>query len=172
MIASARLRDPNFAQTVVLIVQHDAAGALGLVLNRPLETTVQEACSELLDHSVEADGVLHQGGPCEGLLMVVHTQSDIGEVEILPGVFFTADRTKIEWLLANVGSDIRYFVGYSGWGAGQLEAEVSTGSWVIEAAGKPTVFSDDPKQWSKLAARATVGRYVDPDRIPDDASLN
>ena len=66
LVASPKLVDPNFFHTVVLLVQHNQEGALGLVLNRPLQTTVQEMWQEVGESQCEVDQPLHQGGPCEG----------------------------------------------------------------------------------------------------------
>ena len=70
LIASSRLMDPNFVRTVILLVRYGDDGALGLVLNRPLETSVKEACEKVLETPCNADGNLFQGGPCEGPLTV------------------------------------------------------------------------------------------------------
>src|SRR3982751_5237695 len=95
LISSPRLMDPNFVRTVVLMVQHGEEGALGLILNRPLQATVRDVCEKVLETPCEIEAPLHQGGPCEGPLMVLHTDADGGiggEVEVMPGVHFTAER--------------------------------------------------------------------------------
>lgn len=172
LIASARLVDPNFAQSVVLIVQHEENGALGLILNRPLETTIQQACEQALEMTCTIDDVLHQGGPCEGPLMVLHDQPAEGQVEVLPGVYFTTDKSEIESLLTRPDADTRFFVGYAGWAPGQLEAEMETGSWLTADPTRDHVFSDAEKLWQNLMAKLTVGRWIDPNRMPDDPSVN
>src|ERR1700720_344277 len=88
LLASSRLADPNFARAVVLMVSHGEEGSLGLVLNRPLEMTVKEACEQVLETTCEIDDALHQGGPCEGPLMVLHTQMPALQLEpeIVPGI--------------------------------------------------------------------------------------
>jgi putative transcriptional regulator len=72
LLASRRLADPNFFHAVVLMVQHGEDGALGLVINRPLEVTIKQACDDSLEMVCETEGILHQGGPCQGPLMVLH----------------------------------------------------------------------------------------------------
>jgi putative transcriptional regulator len=172
LIASPRLTDPNFARTVVLMVQHGEEGALGLVINRPLETSVEEVCEKVLETPCAAEGVLYQGGPCEGPLMVVHTHGNRSDIEVRPGVHFSTERESIEWLLRYNEAPIKYFVGYAGWAAGQLEMEMETGSWLTVSASEEQVFAADEELWSRLLAIATLGKYIDPDRIPDDPSLN
>src|ERR1700761_360810 len=78
LVASAELLDPNFARSIVLIVQHDENGAMGLVLNRPLETTVAEAWTQVSAVPYPNNDTLFQGGPCEGPLMVVHREAERG----------------------------------------------------------------------------------------------
>ncbi len=173
LIASPQLADPNFARTVVLMVQHGHEGALGLVLNRPLELTVRQACEQVMEEEVCAiEAFLHQGGPCEGPLMVVHGQELASEVEVAPGLFFTTERDKIEWLMKTVDITAKFFVGYAGWGAGQLEAEMETSSWLTIAATHQRVFEPVDEQWARLMREVTVGRWIDPKHIPDDPSVN
>jgi putative transcriptional regulator len=174
LLASSRLVDPNFARAVVLMVSHDEQGSLGLVLNRPLEMTVKEACEQVLETTCDIDDCLHQGGPCEGPLMVLHTQSaDLQtETEVLPGVHFTTDREKIESLLRDADITAKYFVGYSGWGPGQLEAEIEIGSWIRAAASKEQIFDSKSDQWSRLMTASTMGQNIKPEQIPDDPSMN
>ena len=91
LIASAQLGDPNFFHTVVLLVQDDDEhGSLGLVLNRPTSATVKEACEDDLSIACPVDAPLFKGGPCEGLLTVLHTREDVGDLEVMNGVYFTS----------------------------------------------------------------------------------
>jgi putative AlgH/UPF0301 family transcriptional regulator len=104
--------------------------------------------------------------------MVVHTSEEMSDLEIVPRLYFTTERPKIEWLLQHHPDESKYFVGYSGRAAGQLEAEIKTGSWLSCEANISEVFSDKPDQWAELLKLATVGKWVDPQRIPKDPSLN
>jgi putative transcriptional regulator len=172
LLASPRLLDPNFSRTVVLMVQHNEQGALGLVLNRPLQITVRQACEQSLGEACEVDGLLHQGGPCEGPLMVLHANEMSKDADVLPGVFFTTEKTKIESLLKQQISSARYFVGYSGWTAGQLESEMELDSWVIADAIPEHVFGEEENLWTRLIRQRLLGPWIDPSNIPDDPSVN
>jgi putative transcriptional regulator len=174
LLASSRLADPNFARAVVLMISHGEEGSLGLVLNRPLEMTVKEACEQVLETTCDVEGTLHQGGPCEGPLMVLHTQMPAltVEPEVVPGVHFTTDREKIESLLRDAEITAKYFVGYSGWGPGQLEAEIEIGSWIRAGACKEQIFDEKTDQWSRLMTASTLGQNIRPEQIPDDPSMN
>jgi putative transcriptional regulator len=172
LVAPPQLRDPNFLHTVVLMVQHDQDGALGLVLNRPLETSVAEAVASAVQSPCRCDDHLYQGGPCEGPLMVLHTHPKAGEIEALPGVFFSTQQAKVEWLLENNSGPIKYFAGYSGWGAGQLEAELAAGGWYVLETQGSQVFDGGENQWRQLVAKIALGRPVNPNVIPEDRRLN
>lgn len=172
LIASPRLVDPNFVRSVVLILRHAEDNTLGLIVNRPLETTVREICEKVLEVPGEAAGVLFQGGPCEGPLMVVHTDGTRSDMEVKPGVHFTTDREQIEWLLAHDEGPSKYFVGYAGWSAEQLESELETGSWLTLPAADEQIFNASDDLWSKLLTTATLSKWIDPSRIPDDPTVN
>jgi putative transcriptional regulator len=176
LVASPKLADPNFFHAVVLIVQHNDEGALGLVLNRPLQTTVREMWQEVGDGGdCEIDGPLHQGGPCEGPLMVVHGDEERAEMKIRGGIYFCTSRERIEKLVDGTNGPAKFFVGYAGWTAGQLESEMGEGSWLTAPADAKSVFEGDEHLWTDLVraiSRAAVTHLVDPKRIPDDPSVN
>jgi putative transcriptional regulator len=172
LLASPKLADPNFSRSVVLMIQHNDQGALGLILNRPLPISVQKACEHSLGESCEVEGVLHQGGPCEGPLMVLHGNEMVKDADVLPGVFFTTEKSKIESLLKHQNGRARYFVGYAGWSPGQLEEEMELESWVVADAAPDNVFDDQSNLWATLVRKQHLGQWVDPSRIPDDPSVN
>jgi putative transcriptional regulator len=172
LIASTRLLDPNFARSVLLMIQHNEDGAFGLVLNRPLKATVREACEHAMHESCKVEDVLRQVGPCDGPLMVLHAAESARDVEVAKGLFFTTDRVKIESLLNQPETRARYFVGYSGWVAGQLEAEMETGSWLVSPLDIEHALDAGPKAWSHLMTKLTMGQWIDEADMPDDPSMN
>ncbi len=172
LIASPRLMDPNFFRTVVLMVQHDENGSLGLVLNRPLTATIRDVCRDALEQDCEIEGVMHQGGPCPGPLMAVHTFEPAAQTLVLPGLHFATEKERIELLLHEPTATARFFVNYSGWTAGQLEAELEEGSWLTLPATIDRVFSSTDQLWTNLTKLATLGKWVPLDQIPDDPSVN
>jgi len=175
LIASAKLVDPNFVRSVIVMVQHGDEGALGLIVNRPLETTMKEVSEKALDIPCAVDGQLHQGGPCEGPLMVLHTDEDRAEMVVGGGMYFCTSRERIEKLIDGQASHTKFFVGYAGWTAGQLESEMGEGSWLTAPANIDAVFEGDEHLWTDLVraiSRAAVTNMVDPKRIPDDPSVN
>jgi putative transcriptional regulator len=169
LIASPRLQDPNFVKAVVLLIQHDKSGAMGLILNRPLPTSVREAVAPLLGDAFGMELPLHLGGPCEGPLMVLHGRSEAA-AELIPGVSFTTDREEIEQLMEVPGPPLKFFAGYSGWTSEQLEAEIEEGAWLLRPANASHVYEVRSDLWSRLMTELTAG--LDPRQIPDDPSVN
>jgi putative transcriptional regulator len=179
LLASQQLADPNFNRTVILLVQHGADGALGLVLNRPLEMSVKDACRDSLEISCRADGVLLHGGPCQGPLMALHTHENSlyfgpqDRCQVLSGLYFSTDRDELEWLLQLEQPKALFFLGYSGWGPGQLESELADGAWMVTTASPERVFgAKGPEHWAKLMTHAGLAGKIRPELIPDDPSLN
>ncbi len=172
LVASARLADPNFAQSVILLVQHDESGAMGLVVNRPLDLTIKQICREALEIPCQVEGRIYHGGPCPGPLMVVHRRAASADMEVREKLYFTTERSKIERLVEDAGLVGRFFIGYAGWGAGQLEKEIEEGSWLNAAPKLDQIFSKHDAEWSRLMTELTMGRWIDPSRIPDDPSVN
>ena len=172
LIASPRLTDPNFARSVVLLVQDDENGAIGLVLNRPLEVSLKDAIQKTLGDDVEIEGILHQGGPCEGPVMALHDDPERSQIAVGGGIHFTTEREDIEYLLTTGEGNARFFVGYAGWGAGQLDGEIEVGSWLSTPADAKQVLTPGPRQWEKWVTILTAELNVSPDALPDDPSLN
>jgi putative transcriptional regulator len=177
LIASPKLRDPNFFKAVVLLVQHDEQGSLGLVLNRPTDVSVRSAWKQLSQTPCEIDGSIHQGGPCEGVLMALHTDLEASEIEVLDGVHFSTTKDAIEHLVSHGGGGgkVRLFVGYAGWAPGQLESELSAGGWLTIPATFERVFGTKDGAWDVLMRtldRQSLQQYMDPKIVPDDPTVN
>jgi putative transcriptional regulator len=172
LIAVPALVDPNFRRTVVLVGEHTDEGALGLVLNRPAETTVLEAVPEL---TLLVDGLeqVHVGGPVQPSAIVV-----IAEFED-PERAGSLVLESIGFLPAEVDPDelgellrARVFAGYAGWGPGQLDEELEEGSWIVEPAIATDVFTEEPDGlWSEVLRRKG-GPYGVLAMMPADPSLN
>lgn len=179
LIASPDLADPNFAKTVSLVIQHDADGAMALVLNQPTELTVKAAWEQVDLGPCEAQGLIFQGGPCKGPLMVLHTETQASQVEVVPGVHFSAETDKVAWLVARGPERAKFVVGYAGWSPGQLEAEFAQDSWLTLPATAELVFGAVPSgepYWSAVMAirrwSALGVRSLRPGLIPPDPALN
>ncbi len=172
LISSGSLNDPNFRHSVVLVEEHNADGALGVVLNQALDITVQEGLPPLSD-LVPPGEPLFQGGPVQpgnAVLLAEFANPKLADILVFGSVGF---------LVGAVSPDIepsilraRVFAGYSGWGPGQLEAEMAVDSWIIDPAREDDVFTDAPDLlWSRVLERKG-GEYRRLSRMPYDPSMN
>lgn len=175
LIASTRLLDPSFAQAVVLMVQHNKDGAMGLVLNRQTDLAVREAWSQVSQSPCVREENLYVGGPCEGVLMALHPFASASQVEVFEGLHFATETQHMEWLLQQGEAPMRFFVGYAGWSAGQLETEMEAGSWIVTPATLDRVFMPEDAQWQRIKRELAIAAVLpgyDPKIIPPDPSRN
>lgn len=182
LLAVPELLDSNFRHAVLLLVQHDANGALGLILNQPIKTNIAEAWEQISSLPCNATGPLHIGGPCEGPMIVLHRQSEFGQLEVLPaanpdsdGVYFTTDADQITHLISQGQPPLKCFVGYAGWTAGQLEEELENAGWIVGPASVEGIFETRPDAWPRLLRQFSDAlRYPDvtPATLPTDPSAN
>ena len=150
LIAHPSLRDPNFRRTVVLMSAHSPDGAMGVVLNRPLRRRLGELKGEFALGPL-AKVPLCKGGPVEEkqLVLVAWQTRDDGF-----RLHFGIEPEKATQLSEEEGTELRAFVGYSGWSEGQLENELEQKTWVVASA--PTdLFSlaTDESLWRTLLGR-------------------
>src|SRR5213596_2540549 len=169
LVASPALLDPNFFRTVVLITEHNEDGAMGIVLNRPSEALVGQIVPELAE--VAGDGApLYVGGPVQPEALVLLAEfSDLEAAAwiVAADVGLASADVDLEELASAVRRG-RVYAGYSGWGAGQLEAEMETDSWIVEPPLPKELFPDDPATlWSDVLGRKG-GQYALLARMPED----
>lgn len=150
LIASPQLRDPNFARSVVLLIRHNEDGAFGLILNRPTKVPLAQVWNQASETPCRSKERLHLGGPVEGPLMALHTQSLLSDLEILAGVYFSTEPDHLRELVADEEGSSRFFAGYAGWGAKQLESEMSEGSWLLLPATVEHLFHTEKDLWEKV----------------------
>jgi putative transcriptional regulator len=175
LVASPHLSDPNFLQTVVLMIHHSDEGAFGVVLNRPHENSIEDLWKEVAETPCKAKGLINVGGPVSGPLIALHTDESLAEMEVFPGVYFAAQREHLEKLIAQDTHRFRFFVGHSGWARGQLESELEQGSWLTAAATVDYVFYEDDDLWKKVThqiGRSMLSSALRIDQVPPDPSVN
>ena len=152
LIAAKRLRDDNFYKTVVLLLDHNEQGAMGLVITRPSSIKVSHALAGHFDLP-ETDDVIFGGGPVEpSALVILHDDSTFAASgpAVLPGLFVGGSPDAFEQVINEAAASdhlkhsFRVFSGYSGWGADQLEGEIARGDWLTYPACRELVFHDDP----------------------------
>lgn len=159
LVASRSLRDPSFAETVVLLVDYDDNGALGVVVNRPTDIPLVTALPEVRELRRRKD-TIYLGGPVARDRMVLLVRSDgmpPDSIEVLEHVYATGSLSVLRRSLEKRQA-LRAFAGYAGWGPGQLEAEVDRGDWLIGPADSKAIFEDTPAElWSRFFERFTGG---------------
>lgn len=177
LVASPYLTDPNFLRSVVYILQHDEEGAVGLVLNRPLQTNVGELLEQLTDFSVINHAPVYYGGPVDGPLMML--QECPGPEEGTRVMAVASDQDLITKVCSTEPEQLvgryRVFDGYSGWGAQQLDEELKSGGWMVWQISPHELFSDPEELWQtaiKEIGREILSESIDPDRIPKDPAFN
>jgi putative transcriptional regulator len=173
VIAAPALLDPNFARTVVLVVDHDEHGAMGIVLNRVADAELSEAVPDLADVP-GVDELLFVGGPVQGsnvLLLGDFCDLDKAAPLVSGSIGMVGADTELGEL-ADTVSRARAFAGYAGWGAGQLEAELEDESWITADPLPEDLLTDEPDDlWSATLERKGGWHRVIA-RMPDDPSLN
>lgn len=166
------MRDANFVESAIFMIRHGPDGALGLIVNKPLEITVEEACTDQLPAAEGATQPLLRGGPCDGPLMAITGLSLEGTLTVMPGVHFAVETGPIETLLRENLSPSLFFAGYAGWAADQLETELAEGSWEVLPANIDDIFHADDSTWSRLMTRAKLLKHIRADQIPHAPDLN
>lgn len=176
LVATPALVDPNFADTVVLLLDVDENGALGVVLNRPSVVRVAEVLADWGEVVAEPE-VLFRGGPVstEGALAVatLRTEDDVPVgFRAVEGRLGLVDLDTPVELLEGSLEGVRIFAGYAGWGAEQLVGEIEEGSWYVVPAQLRDVFRVDPTDLWRDVLRRQPGELAWHSTRPFDPELN
>lgn len=167
------LNDNSFNRAIILITEHTDKNSVGFILNRPLEYTLQDLIPE-----IESDFTIYQGGPVEqDNLYFVHKAPHLipDSIAIDNTIFWGGNFDSLKELL-NEGTldqnDIRFFLGYSGWGKHQLEDEINTNSWFISENDIDDIFSDESDTLWRNKILQKGGNYKIWANAPNDIQLN
>ena len=176
LAASPHLPDPNFARSVVLMVEHHQEGALGLIINRQSEIRLQEFWDQIDSDPCPSEQFLSWGGPVEGQIMCLHVDPAYSEGEVIPGVQLATDSASICDIVKQEVGPFRVFWGYAGWGPGQLESEFDVGGWLTHPASNEVVFQADVdpvwKQVVSQSGQQILRAALSIGHFPDNAELN
>jgi len=171
LVSSPSLVDPNFRKTVVLIAHHDDDGAMGLVLSRPSTVAAADAVPALVDLP-GADDPVFVGGPVQPEAFMVLAEFEDVEDAAAPIMgelgFMPAEAEPDDLSIRRM----RLFAGYSGWGGGQLEAELAEASWIVVEAIADDVFADDPDELWRTVLHRKGGMFELMENMPFDPNLN
>jgi len=159
LVAARELGDPNFKQAVILLIDYDSEkGAMGLIVNRRTDMPVSRLLGDLKEAKGRTDPI-YVGGPVEltNVLALLKSASKPGDAKHVFGdVYLVNTKELLQKTLAAgpESNSFHVFVGYAGWGAGQLEHEVELGAWHIMSADATVVFHSDPDSvWPRLIRR-------------------
>ena len=165
LVATPALTDPNFDRTVVYVLEHSSEGALGVVINRPGRLPAAAAVPAWAERATEPS-MLYDGGPVEpgGVIGLGRRVAD--------GRPMPVDLTEAPDGHTPAVDQIRLFNGYAGWGAGQLDYELTEHAWIVLDARTDDIFSGEPRElWRAVLARQP-GRLAWLARFPDDVQAN
>lgn len=161
LVASPALSDVNFAHAVVLVLQNDENGTVGVMLNRPTNLVPAKVFPELAQGIGKYEGHLFRGGPVapSRLLYLVRglAAATVNGPEVLDKVFLSIDDASLPDMvrLASGTDELRLYAGHATWAPGQLQAEIGAGGWQVLPATADLVFDEDPSElWQKLEGRA------------------
>ena len=147
LIAMPGLQDPNFSRTVTYVCEHTEQGAMGIVINRPMEIRLGEVLDQLeipTEDQDVSDALVYLGGPVQpDRGFVLHTNGDRYDstLSITPEISVTTSRDVLEAIAGGRGpKDMLIALGYAGWGEGQLEDEMSANAWLSGPADENIIF--------------------------------
>lgn len=174
LISEPFLPDPNFERTVVLLCEHNNEGSFGFVVNKPSILKVNEVVEEIKN----IEEVVYVGGPVQqDTLHFIHRNVGIEKsTPILDGIHWGGSYESLMFLTDTkqiTPSDIRFFLGYSGWGPGQLESELKEDSWIVcDYVTEELLFETEPNNIWRKALTNMGGRFSVFSNYPVDPRLN
>ena len=174
LISDPFLKDPNFMRTVVFLCEHKEEGSFGFVLNRKYENTLDELIPELEDVKIP----VYYGGPVQtDTIHFLHQYPDEipGGIEVIKGVYWGGDFELLINLVKKNSVDtdkIRFFIGYSGWGIGQLIDELNEKSWLTVKAVRKIIFHKNHEEIWKDSLKQLGGDFEMMINFPIDPQLN
>jgi putative transcriptional regulator len=166
LVATPLLYDPNFFRTVVLLLQHDEDGCLGVVLNRPTAEPVADHLPEWAERVPDPQTV-NFGGPVDPAVAIGLALAGEGMATGVPGLSLVDLSAPPD----ESSQPVRIYSGYAGWGSEQLEMEIATGSWYVVQASPDDPFDSDDEQWRRILRRQP-GFLSVVSTFPDDVDLN
>lgn len=174
LLSEPFLSDPNFWRAVVLLAEHSSEGSLGFVLNKP----IQFKLNEIVEDFPEFDAPVYLGGPVEtDSLHFIHRIPEMAEEddEILPGIFRGSNFEQLRYNIVAgkiQPEDVRFFIGYTGWGPDQLNDEMKAKTWIISPSHSKVAFSENAAGLWKEILMGMGDKYKSMAHYPEDPSLN
>lgn len=174
LISEPYLGDIHFERTVVLVCEHNEQGTFGYIINKP--TTLE--ISSLVSDIDGFDANVYSGGPVsqDSLHFIHRGKKRIeGDVEVTDNLYWGGNFDEMRTLIQRKEispAEIRFFIGYSGWGEGQLEAEMENKSWILGNASAEQIFEETTEQLWRILLKNMGGKYKAISNYPVDPRLN
>lgn len=155
LVAKRALNDLHFGESIVYLIEHGEDGTLGLIVNRSSDVSLSEAVPDIDDEKTTAH-TLRYGGPVglSMILMLMRSESVTkGMAHVADGIYVSSDRRVLDEMIATgkPATELRFYIGHSGWAAGQLDFELKRGSWHVIAADTDVIFSGKTDSlWDRL----------------------
>ena len=174
LISEPFLPDDNFKRSVIMLTEHNEEGSLGFILNRPLGIRVHEAVEDF----PEFEAPLFLGGPVEhNTLHFLHQLGDLieGSVQVLENLYWGGNFEELKMGIINgdiMPDDVRFFLGYSGWGPDQLDMELAERSWIVTNGISKYVFGIETDNLWQEVLKNMGGQYQLMSTFPESPLLN
>lgn len=174
LLAEPFMLDPNFKRSAVLLCEHSSEGSIGFIMNKPLQMRIDE----LIEDFPEFSGEVFFGGPVQtDTVHFIHNVGDLldDSVPVSNGVYWGGDFEKLKFLISSdmvSESNVRFFVGYSGWSEGQLADEMTYGSWIMANMDSNYLFKLQPKELWERVMYDKGNAYTVISQIPESLSWN
>ncbi len=174
LISEPFMLDPNFRRSVIFIVEHGEEGTVGFVLNQETEVAIHDVIRKFPIF----DARIHIGGPVEtDTLHYIHTLGEKleGARVVAEGVYWGGDFETLKQLVERGEvneSQVRFFIGYSGWSPGQLDEELQQNSWIVSGTSKENLFDKDYDDFWKETIRSLGSKYAHIANFPQNPMWN
>ena len=174
LVSEPYLPDPNFERTIILLCEHNDEGSFGFIMNKPSLAKLSDVMLDLK----EIDSPVFIGGPVQqDTLHYIHRLSNLEEsIEIMDGIYWGGNFDQLVSLIDTkqvAASDIKFFLGYSGWSVGQIDEELKEDSWIVsDQVNEELLFDIKAESMWQYALKRMGGRFSVYSNYPQDPRLN
>ena len=161
LVAGRNITDPTFSETVVLLLDYNAQGAVGLIINRPSEVRLSRVFPEIKGMERRSDTLSFGGpvGPNQMFLLIRSIGQPEGSQHVAKDIYVSGSKAVLQEMVDGNGTKKKFqvYAGYSGWAAQQLEREVARGDWYVMQADAESIFDKEPSEiWPELFRRGSA----------------
>lgn len=179
LAARLDIEHPMFSKGVCLIVEHTEKGSVGIMLNRPLAIDPAPVWKTLFQGEAskvsERVGHFNFGGPENGPIVAIHSDSQLADGGNSQGVYVSAQTESLQKLATTAPEHLRWFIGHAEWGKSELEQEIVDGKWYVVPAIPQIVFAEESQMWPtaiRFEANSVISTFPGVDRFPSHPSMN